>query len=73
MATNMTAGLIIAFVFGWKLALVILGCMPIITVAGMVMMKVYTGFAKREREYSEELGKVCWHNVWRDASLQYKL
>jgi ABC-type multidrug transport system fused ATPase/permease subunit len=59
MATNMTAGLIIAFVFGWKLALVILGCMPIITVAGMVMMKVYTGFSKREREYSEELGKIA--------------
>ena len=58
MSTNLTAGLIVAFVFGWKLAFVILGCMPVITVAGMVMLKVFTGSEKRGREHSEELGKV---------------
>ncbi|XP_062500482.1 ATP-dependent translocase ABCB1-like [Corticium candelabrum] len=59
MSTNLTAGLIVAFVFGWKLAFVILGCMPVITVAGMVMLKVFTGSEKRGREHSEELGKIA--------------
>ncbi|XP_065843600.1 ATP-dependent translocase ABCB1-like [Oscarella lobularis] len=59
MSTNMTAGLIVAFVFGWKLALVILACMPIITIAGTLQMKAYTGHAKKHRKYAEELGKIA--------------
>eukprot|EP00118_Oscarella_pearsei_P008490 m.44041 g.44041 ORF g.44041 m.44041 type:complete len:1424 (+) comp33488_c1_seq3:184-4455(+) len=59
MSTNMTAGLIIAFAFGWKLALVILACMPIITIAGTLQMKAYTGHAKKHRKYAEELGKIA--------------
>lgn len=35
---GLIAALVIAFIFGWKLALVILGCVPVLVIAGQYFL-----------------------------------
>ncbi|XP_076306500.1 ATP-dependent translocase ABCB1-like isoform X1 [Tachypleus tridentatus] len=51
--------LVIAFVFGWKLALGLLVVVPILLVAGAVQMKVLKGNQKRDSELMENAGNVA--------------
>ncbi|KYQ88935.1 ABC transporter B family protein [Tieghemostelium lacteum] len=44
------AGLVIAFVAGWKLTLVVLACVPIIAFAGKVEMDFFQGFSHKNKE-----------------------
>jgi ATP-binding cassette subfamily B (MDR/TAP) protein 1 len=57
MACNIFAGLIVALVFSWKLALVTLSMLPIMVVTGAVQQLLLTGFAAPAKE-AEEGGVV---------------
>ena len=57
MAT-IVAALAIAFIYGWKLALVILAFLPVMVLAGKVQGRVLAGSAKSGKSYIQEAGKV---------------
>jgi ABC-type bacteriocin/lantibiotic exporter with double-glycine peptidase domain len=50
--------LIVAFIFSWKLTLVILAFMPLMVAVGFVQSKLVAGFAKGDKKAMEEAGKV---------------
>jgi len=52
-------GLIIAFVKGWRLALVILACMPLLAIMGGIMMILLTKFMTGGQDAYAEAGKVA--------------
>ena len=54
----MGTALVIAFVFGWKLAFVVMAFLPILIASGMLQTRIMTGFAKGDKERIEEGGKV---------------
>ncbi|XP_067658455.1 ATP-dependent translocase ABCB1-like isoform X1 [Haliotis asinina] len=56
---GLIAGLVIAFIFGWKLALVVLGGVPVMALAGAIQMKAVTGNQKRDSELLEDAGKTA--------------
>lgn len=56
---NMGTAIVIAFIYGWKLTLVIFAFLPIIAVAGMLEMKMLTGVAGQNKEALEDAGKVA--------------
>ncbi|XP_025093404.1 LOW QUALITY PROTEIN: multidrug resistance protein 1-like [Pomacea canaliculata] len=58
-AATIISALIIAFVFGWKLTLVVLAFLPIIIVAGIIQGKVIAGSSKSEKSQLQEAGKIC--------------
>lgn len=55
---SMGIGLILAFVFGWKLTLVILAFVPVVMIGGAFQVKVLTGFTAASKEGLLEAGKV---------------
>ena len=55
---SLLTGIIIAFIYGWKLTLVILCFVPALAVAGALQMKMLTGAAGKNREALEVAGKV---------------
>uniref|UniRef100_A0A0B6ZDG4 ABC transmembrane type-1 domain-containing protein n=6 Tax=Arion vulgaris TaxID=1028688 RepID=A0A0B6ZDG4_9EUPU len=64
--TSMVAGLVIAFYFGWKLALAILGGVPIMMLAGSLNMRLMKGNQQRDSKMLEEAGKTaseCVENI----------
>ena len=54
----MLAGMTIAFIFGWKLTLVILAFAPFLVVAGFFQMTIMKGATGKNREALESAGKV---------------
>ncbi|XP_014681412.1 PREDICTED: multidrug resistance protein 1-like [Priapulus caudatus] len=60
---TMVAGVTIAFAFGWKLALVIMGTIPILAVAGVLQMKAVMGNQKRDSKLLEEAGNTATEAV----------
>lgn len=52
-------GVIIGFVYSWKLTLVILGFIPFIIGAGLLQMKVIQGFSGEGQKALEGAGKVA--------------
>eukprot|EP00057_Strongylocentrotus_purpuratus_P008762 XP_011663236.1 PREDICTED: multidrug resistance protein 1 [Strongylocentrotus purpuratus] len=58
-AVTLAAALVIGFVFGWKLALVVLACVPLLVVAGGLQLKLMQGTQKRDSELLEEAGKIA--------------
>ncbi|XP_060086046.1 ATP-dependent translocase ABCB1-like [Ylistrum balloti] len=56
---NMGTAIIIAFIYGWKLTLVIFAFLPIIALAGMLEMKMLTGVAGQNKEALEDAGKIA--------------
>ncbi|KJE88541.1 multidrug resistance protein 1a [Capsaspora owczarzaki ATCC 30864] len=58
-AVNLLAGVIIAFVAGWKLTLVILACIPLIMFAGALQMKALGGFSAQGKLAYQKSGKVA--------------
>jgi ABC-type multidrug transport system fused ATPase/permease subunit len=55
------AGIIIAFVFSWKLALFILALMPFFLVGALLEMKGMKGFAVSNKKALEHAGQVTSH------------
>ncbi|XP_055864045.1 ATP-dependent translocase ABCB1-like isoform X3 [Biomphalaria glabrata] len=64
--TSMGAGIGIAFAFGWKLALAVLGGVPLLALAGMLNMKLLKANQERDSKLLEEAGKTaseCVENI----------
>ena len=51
-------GVVIGFVYSWKLALLVIGFMPFIAIAGFIEMKVLQGTTNSSKEGLEQAGKV---------------
>ena len=54
----MVTALVIAFVYGWKLALVILACVPFIAISGAIQMRVFMGGAKKNKDAADKAAEV---------------
>ena len=46
----LATGMIIAFVYEWRITLVTLGLLPMMIAAGVIQMKVFVGFSEQEGE-----------------------
>ena len=57
--TTLIAGLIIALVSCWQLALVVIACVPVIAAAGALQLKVITGFNSKSKVAYEQSGQVA--------------
>ncbi|ELU01162.1 hypothetical protein CAPTEDRAFT_219712 [Capitella teleta] len=53
------AGVIIGFVYSWKLTLLILGFLPFLIIGGFLQMKVMSGFSGKGQEALEGAGKIA--------------
>ena len=51
-------GVIIGFVYSWKLTLLVLAFMPMIAIAGLIEMKILQGTANSGKSALEQAGKV---------------
>ena len=51
-------GLIIGFIYSWKLTLCVLAFVPFIMAAGMLQMKILAGYSQEGQKALEESGKV---------------
>ncbi|CAH1796934.1 unnamed protein product [Owenia fusiformis] len=58
-AANIGAGIIIAFVFGWRLALVMMGFVPVLAIAGVMEVRVLSGVAGGDKKALENAGKIA--------------
>ncbi|XP_074659631.1 ATP-dependent translocase ABCB1-like [Tubulanus polymorphus] len=56
---NLGVGILISFVYGWKLTLVVLCFLPLMAVAGVMENRMLTGFAKTDNNVIEEGGKIA--------------
>lgn len=56
-------GIIIGFVYSWKLTLLILGFMPFIVASGYIQMQVMSGFSGKGQEALEAAGKASTEAV----------
>lgn len=52
------AGLVIGFVYSWKLSLLICGFAPLMMIGGFVQMRVMTGGVKGDKKALEQAGKI---------------
>lgn len=55
---SILTGLVIGFVYSWKLSLLICGFAPLMMIGGFIQMKVMTGGAKGDKIALEEAGKI---------------
>ncbi|XP_067650527.1 ATP-dependent translocase ABCB1-like isoform X2 [Haliotis asinina] len=60
---NMGSAIVIAFIFSWKLTLVILAFVPFIMASGFIEMKVLAGVAGKNKEALEDAGKVAIEGI----------
>ncbi|XP_060081688.1 ATP-dependent translocase ABCB1-like [Ylistrum balloti] len=56
---NIGTAIIIAFIYGWKLTLVILAFIPLMAVSAGLRMRILTGVAGKNKLALEEAGKVA--------------
>ncbi|XP_067650302.1 ATP-dependent translocase ABCB1-like [Haliotis asinina] len=56
---TVSAALVIAFIYGWKLTLIVLCFMPIMIAAGVIQGRVFKGFAKADKVHVEQAGRIC--------------
>lgn len=52
-------GMVIAFVFEWRLGLVGLVAMPSMVAAGLISMLFYGGFGDQNKEYYDDSSKLA--------------
>lgn len=57
-ASTLATAITIAFVYGWKLAFVVLSFMPLMILAGLIQGRVIAGAAKKDRAQLQQAGKV---------------
>ncbi|CAG8491139.1 uncharacterized protein OCT59_020189 [Rhizophagus irregularis] len=62
-ATNVVVGLVIAFIFGWKLTLVIAAATPCLFFSGYLQMKTLSGLGNKTRKAYEESGQIVQQSV----------
>ncbi|XP_067865118.1 ATP-dependent translocase ABCB1-like isoform X3 [Heterodontus francisci] len=60
---TMCAAVILAFIFGWQLAFVILCCIPVLICANLIAMKSVSGHASKDSKFLEESGKISTEAV----------
>ncbi|KAL3862668.1 hypothetical protein ACJMK2_008621 [Sinanodonta woodiana] len=60
---GLVTALIISFYFGWKLAFVVLGAVPILAVSSTVQMKALMGKQKQNTEELEKAGKIASESI----------
>nr|AID66618.1 P-glycoprotein [Anadara sativa] len=60
---GLIVALTIAFLYGWQLALVVLGGVPIVAAASGIQMKVITGKHKEDQAKLEDAGKVASESI----------
>ncbi|BFZ01115.1 hypothetical protein BsWGS_04154 [Bradybaena similaris] len=58
-ASTLATAITIAFVYGWKLAFVVLSFMPLMILAGLIQGQVIAGAAKKDRAQLQQAGKIC--------------
>ncbi|XP_059172799.1 ATP-dependent translocase ABCB1-like [Physella acuta] len=58
-ASTIVCALCIAFIFGWKLAFVVLSFMPLMIIGGVIQGKVIAGAAKKDKVQLQQAGKIC--------------
>ena len=51
--------LIVALVTGWELALVVMGCIPVLIASGMIRMKMISGYTAKTKEAYEHSSRVA--------------
>nr|XP_006812790.1 PREDICTED: multidrug resistance protein 1-like [Saccoglossus kowalevskii] len=56
---SMVAAMVIAFIYGWQLALALLACVPLVGLAGLLNMKAVHGHQKKDQELLENAGKTA--------------
>lgn len=56
--TNIAVAIVIAFLFAWKLSLVIICFFPFLALSGALQTKMLTGFASQEKKALEKAGQV---------------
>lgn len=61
--STITCALVIAFVFGWKLALVVVSFLPLMIAAGLMQGKVMAGAALKEKSQLQRASKMCSESV----------
>lgn len=57
-SVSMITGLVLAFVAGWEMTLVVLGCVPFIAAAGALQMRTLRGYSQQARLAYEDSGTV---------------
>ncbi|KAK6165545.1 hypothetical protein SNE40_022454 [Patella caerulea] len=57
--SSMGIALVIAFVFGWKLSLLVVAFLPLIIISGAVQIKILAGVAGKNKKALESAGKVA--------------
>ena len=55
---NLGVGIVVAFIYGWPIALLICGFIPFMILSGILQTKMVTGFTGKGKEIIEEAGKV---------------
>ncbi|XP_065930084.1 ATP-dependent translocase ABCB1 isoform X2 [Magallana gigas] len=60
---NLGTAFVIAFIYGWKLTLVIIAFLPFIMIAGALQMKLLQGVAGQNKEALEEAGKTATESI----------
>ncbi|XP_077607205.1 bile salt export pump isoform X1 [Crocuta crocuta] len=56
--TNISVAIIIAFVFSWKLSLVIVCFFPFLALSGAIQTRMLTGFATQDKQALEMAGQI---------------
>ncbi|KAK9694746.1 hypothetical protein K7432_013303 [Basidiobolus ranarum] len=69
---NIIGGLMIGLAYGWKLTLVVMGCIPLLVGTGMVRMRMMNGYQQKTRaayEHSAQLACEATSSIRTVASL----
>lgn len=61
---NIIGGLIVALVYGYKLTLVIMSCLPVLIAAGAIRMQMVNGYTIKTQESYESSAKTVSEVVW---------
>ncbi|CAO2597186.1 Bile salt export pump [Lemmus lemmus] len=56
--TNIVTALLIAFIFSWKLSLLVLCFFPFLAFSGALQTKMLTGFASQDKQALEKAGQI---------------
>ncbi|KAK3611392.1 hypothetical protein CHS0354_036589 [Potamilus streckersoni] len=60
---GLITSLVISFYFGWKLAFVVLGAVPILAISSTIQMKVFMGKQKQNVDELEKAGKIASESI----------
>ena len=61
--SSLLAGVIIAFIYSWKLTLLIIAFLPLVVIGGALEMQMMAGAAGKNKEALEAAGKVKFEFV----------